>query len=76
MEGRLATKVKYIFTPPTTGPAQLVELVLVAAALQWYMRPLMRLFRETITSVPLVVEMLYTLESGGTEGSVLQHTKQ
>ena len=27
-------KLKNIFTPPTTGPAQLLELVLVAAALQ------------------------------------------
>ena len=34
VEGRLAKKLKYIFTPPTTGPAQRVELVLVAAALQ------------------------------------------
>ena len=34
VEGRLATKLKYIFTFPTTGPAQRAELVLVAAALQ------------------------------------------
>ena len=34
MGGRLATKLKYILTPPTTGLAQRVELVLVAAALQ------------------------------------------
>ena len=27
-------KLKNTFTPPTTGPAQLLELVLVAAALQ------------------------------------------
>ena len=66
MEGRLATKLKYIFTPPTTGPAQCVELVLVAAALQWYIRPMVRPCRETVTSVPLVLDKLYTLESGGT----------
>ena len=29
-----AMKLKNTFTPPTTGPAQLLELVLVAAALQ------------------------------------------
>ena len=34
VEEKLAAKLKYIFTPPTTGPAQRVELVLVAAALQ------------------------------------------
>ena len=34
VEGRFDTKLKYNFTSPTTGPEQLVELVLVAAALQ------------------------------------------
>ena len=34
MEGRLATKIMYPFTPPTTGLAQLAVLFLLAAALQ------------------------------------------
>ena len=43
---------------PLDQSVQLLELVLVAAALQYdHWRPC----RETVTSVPLVPEMLYTL---------------
>ena len=34
VEGRLATKIMYPFTPPTTGPTQLAVLLLLAATLQ------------------------------------------